>query len=66
MEQIPDYIYAEAWRILYNAFGERMQQEELDLMDAVLAGVIAEEEDRAKIQSAPLSRLSQESPGSFH
>jgi len=34
-----DAIYKEAWAQLYNAFGERMQTEELELMDAVLQGV---------------------------
>lgn len=41
-------IYSEAWRILYNSFGERMQQKELDLMDGVLKSVKSDEEERLK------------------
>ena len=36
---LPDSIYKEAWAQLYNAFGERLQQDELELMDAVLQSV---------------------------
>lgn len=36
---LPDDIYKEAWRQLYMCFGERMQDEELELMDAALQGV---------------------------
>ena len=32
-------VYCEAWMQLYNAFGERMQSEELKLMDSVLQSV---------------------------
>ena len=38
-KNLSDSIYKEAWVQLYNAFGERMQDEELELMDAVLSGV---------------------------
>lgn len=38
--------YKQAWIELYRAFGERMQQSELDLMDGVLSGVKAAEEER--------------------
>ena len=40
-----DAIYKEAWEQLYNAFGERMQTEELELMDAVLSGVKIDQEE---------------------
>lgn len=29
-------IYREAWQVLYNCFGERMQNEEQEIMDSVL------------------------------
>jgi len=41
-----DNIYKEAWAQLYNAFGERMQTKELELMDAVLQGVKLDFEER--------------------
>lgn len=41
-------IYKEAWAALYNAFGERMQDEELELMDAVLSGVKLDREEFEK------------------
>jgi len=43
-----DSVYKEAWQILYNCLGERMQDEELELMDAMLSGVkldLMEEQD---------------------
>lgn len=36
---LPNSIYKEAWNTLAMCFGERMQDEELELMDAVLSGV---------------------------
>ena len=38
--------YKEAWRTLAMCFGERMQDEELELMDAVLSGVKLDFEER--------------------
>lgn len=38
-ENLPSSIWATAWATLYNALGERMQDEELKLMDAILSGV---------------------------
>jgi len=35
-----------AWNELYKCFGERMQQDELDLMDTVLQGVTLDVQDR--------------------
>jgi len=45
---IPDSIYKEAWVQLYNAFGERMQDDELEFMDAVLQGVESDFEEHQK------------------
>jgi len=39
-------IYKEAWAQLYNAFGERMQNEELELMDSVLQAMKLDQEER--------------------
>lgn len=41
-----DNIYKEAWRTLAMCLGERMQDEELELMDAVLQGVKLDFEER--------------------
>lgn len=38
--------YQESWMQLYNAFGERMQNEEMGLMDAILQGVKSDIEER--------------------
>ena len=38
--------YKEAWRTLAMCFGERMQDDELDLMDAVPSGVKLDSEER--------------------
>lgn len=47
-ENLPTTIFAEAWATLYNCFGERCQQEELDLMDAVLAGIVSDQQEHEK------------------
>ena len=39
-------IYKEAWNTLTMCFGERMQDEELELMDAVLSGIKLDFEER--------------------
>ena len=44
-ESLSNSIYKEAWAQLYNAFGERMQGKELELMDAVLQGVKSDFEE---------------------
>jgi len=36
---LSDSVYKEAWQVLAMCFGERMQDDELELMDAVLSGV---------------------------
>lgn len=41
-----DRIYREAWLELAKCFGERLQQDELDLMDGVLQGVTIDETNR--------------------
>ena len=48
---LEDNIYKEAWQVLYNCLGERMQDEELELMDSVLSGVkldFEEQQDNGK------------------
>lgn len=48
-EVIPSSVYEAAWNELYKLFGERLEQENLDGMDAVMAGIranIREEIDR--------------------
>ena len=45
-KNLSDSIYKEAWVQLYNAFGERMQDEELELMDNILQCVNNEYEER--------------------
>lgn len=44
-ENLPSSVWAIAWAKLYQCFGERMQQDELDLMDAVLSGVEVDMQD---------------------
>ena len=39
LTSLVDNIYKETWRTLAICFGERMQDEELELMDAILSGV---------------------------
>lgn len=41
-------IYETAWNELYKLYGERLDQENLDVMDSVLKGVVADLEDRMK------------------
>lgn len=43
--ELPPIVYTTAWSELYKLFGERLDQEGLDLMDAVLRGVITEIQD---------------------
>jgi hypothetical protein len=38
-EELPPSVFKSAWLELAKCFGERMQQDELDLMDSVLQGV---------------------------
>ena len=45
-KNLSNSIYKEAWAQLYNAFGERMQSEELELMDSVLQSVKLNFEER--------------------
>jgi len=48
MTNIPDSIYKEAWQVLYACLGERMQDEEMELMDAVLQSVKSDYEEHEK------------------
>jgi len=45
----PSSIYKETWAQLYNAFGERMQDEELELMNAVLQGIKLDYEEQQDV-----------------
>jgi len=47
-ENLPSTIYAQAWAALYNAFGEQMQDKELELMDNILQSIVADEQERIK------------------
>ena len=44
-------VKADAWDILSTCFGERMQDEELELMDAILEGIVADKQERIKWRS---------------
>jgi len=44
-ENLPSTIWATAWCELYKLYGERLDQENLDIMDSVLHGVEAEFQD---------------------
>lgn len=45
--------YKEAWRTLAMCFGERMQDEELELMNAVLSGIKLDFEERQDENAIP-------------
>ena len=45
---IPTSIYEAAWNELYKVFGERMEQENIDLMESVMKGVLSEKEEEGK------------------
>lgn len=45
MAEYPLEVYASAWNELYKLYSERLDQENLDIMDSVLKGVVAEMED---------------------
>lgn len=38
-KNLPSSVYTIAWNELYKLYGERLDQENLDIMDAVLGGV---------------------------
>jgi hypothetical protein len=44
-ENLPSSIWATAWCELYKVFSEQMRQDEVDLMDSVLAAVEADYRD---------------------
>lgn len=46
MTDISHTIYAEGWAQLYNAFGERIQDEELELMDIILESIMLDEMEK--------------------
>ena len=47
-ENLPSSVFAEAWARLYSLFGEQLNQDALDTMDAVWNGVVAEMQDEMK------------------
>lgn len=47
-EKILPSDYEAAWKELCKCFGERMQQEEIDLMDSVMKGILVEKEEKQK------------------
>lgn len=47
-ENLPSSIWSKAWATLYSIYGQRLQQDELDLMDSVLQSI--EEDARAKLR----------------
>ena len=49
MKNLPNSIYKEAWNILAMCFGERMQDEELELMNAVLQGIKLDYEEQQDV-----------------
>lgn len=51
-EVITPNVYEMAWDELYKLYSEQLNQEELDIMDAVLRGVIAEIKDEAERRGA--------------
>lgn len=56
MPNYSDSVYRMAWIELYRAFSERMQQDELDLMNSVLLGVAADYDEHLKATN-PLKRM---------
>lgn len=46
LENLPSSIWAIAWCKLYQFYGETLNQEALDAMDAILGAVVIEEQDR--------------------
>lgn len=52
-KNISPIVYVTAWNELYKCFGERMQQEELDLMDSVLQGVELDMQEESILRQFP-------------
>lgn len=48
MESYQASVYTYAWNELYKLYGERLDQENLDVMDSVLKGMEADLKDRMK------------------
>jgi len=44
IEEIPPYIFGVAWGELYKRFGERMQSEEVNLMESVIKSILLDRE----------------------
>ena len=51
-ENLPSSVFAEAWAKLYAVFGEQLNQDALDMMDAVWNGVVADMQDELQRQVA--------------
>ena len=48
MTYLPDVIYKDAWLTLAMYLGEQMQDEELELMDAIFDRIVLDEQERVK------------------
>lgn len=44
-EDLPSSVFARAWLELYKCFGERMQGDEMDLMESVFKAVMVDMRD---------------------
>lgn len=44
-ENLPSSVWAVAWCELYKVFGEQLDQDALDIMDAVWKGVVTDMQD---------------------
>ena len=51
--ELSSLVWVRVWGELYKCFSERMQQEELDLMDSVLQGAIADEQEEILLRKYP-------------
>jgi len=45
-ENLPNSVFVAVWHKLYAIFGERIEQENLDLMDSILQDVVSEVENQ--------------------
>jgi len=51
-ENLPSSVYVIAWHKLYKIFGERLEDENLNLMDSILRSTIFEFENQHQLQKA--------------
>jgi len=52
-ESLPPSTFKAAWLELVKCFGERQQQEELDLMDSILQGVALDMQEESILRQFP-------------